>query len=311
MHRFLCSEQITDTNIFSMFQRILLLLAVTNCFIACNRPLARFSYSGEPKAPAPVQFKNESEKAERYEWNFGDGNTSTEAAPTHEYKSSGHYTVELKAIQGKKVKTTTKEVTVKAPDKCLVEIETDFGNMLVELFDSTPKHQENFVKLTEQHYYDSLMFHRVINGFMIQGGDPDSKRAKPNQGLGSGGPNYTIQAEFADTLIHTKGVLAAARQGDQVNPQKRSSGSQFYIVHGRPVNAQTLDQLEAQKGKRYSTAQRQAYLEVGGAPFLDWEYTVFGRVIKGLEVIDEIAATQTDPRDRPVKDVRMKIRLIK
>lgn len=294
-----------------MVQRIYLLLAGATLLFGCNRPIARFTHSGPVMAPAAVQFSNQSEKAERYEWHFGDGNTSTEAAPAHEYKASGFYTVELKAIQGKKSKTTKMEVSVKPPNKCLVEIETDYGTMLVELFDSTPKHQENFVKLTEQKYFDSLMFHRVINGFMVQGGDPDSKRAKPGQSLGSGGPNYTVQAEFADTLIHLKGALAAARQGDQVNPQKRSSGSQFYIVHGRPVNSQTLDQLESQKGRRYSTAQRQAYEAVGGAPFLDWEYTVFGRVIKGLEVIDEIAAVQTDNRDRPAKDVRMKIRLIK
>lgn len=294
-----------------MFQRIYFLLASATLLFACNRPIARFTHSGPAMAPAAIQFSNQSEKAERYEWHFGDGNTSTEAAPAHEYKSSGFYTVELKAIQGKKTRTAKMEVSVKPPNKCLVEIETDYGTMLVELFDSTPKHQENFVKLTEQKYFDSLLFHRVINGFMIQGGDPDSKRANPGQSLGSGGPNYTVQAEFADTLIHLKGVLAAARQGDQVNPQKRSSGSQFYIVHGRPVNSQTLDQLESQKGKRYSTAQRQAYEATGGAPFLDWEYTVFGRVIKGLEVIDEIAAVQTDSRDRPAKDVRMKIRLIK
>lgn len=294
-----------------MFQRIYLLLAGATLLFSCNRPIARFTHSGMNMAPAAIEFSNQSEKAERYEWHFGDGTISTEATPTHEYKSSGFYTVELKAIQGKKTRSSKMELSIKPPNKCLVEIETDYGTMLVELFDSTPKHQENFVKLVEQHYFDSLMFHRVINGFMIQGGDPDSRRARPGQALGSGGPNYTVQAEFADTLIHLKGMLAAARQGDQVNPQKRSSGSQFYIVHGRPVNDQMLDQLESQKGKRYSTAQRQDYLKYGGAPFLDWEYTVFGRVIKGLEVIDEIAAVQTDPRDRPTKDVRMKIRQIK
>ncbi len=294
-----------------MLQRIYFLLAGTTLLMACSRPIARFSYTGTPTAPAAIQFSNESEKAETYEWHFGDGKTSTEATPTHEYKSSGFYTVELKAIKGSKSKTTKMELNVKPPSKCLVEIETDYGTMLVELFDSTPKHQENFIKLVEQHYFDSLLFHRVINGFMVQGGDPDSRRAKPGAALGSGGPNYTVQAEFADTLIHLKGALAAARQGDQVNPQKRSSGSQFFLVQGRPVNAQTLDQLESQKGRRYSTAQRQAYEKFGGTPFLDWEYTVFGRVIKGLEIIDEIAAVQTDSRDRPAKDVRMKIRVIK
>jgi peptidyl-prolyl cis-trans isomerase B (cyclophilin B) len=125
-----------------------------------------------------------------------------------------------------------------------------------------------------------------------------------------GGPGYTVDAEFVDTLVHVKGALAAARQGDQVNPKKASSGSQFYIVHGGPVTDQTLDQIEARKGFRYGRDEREAYLRSGGTPFLDRDYTVFGQVIEGLDVIDRIASVQKDPRDRPVKDVRMKIRVI-
>ena len=146
---------------------------------------------------------------------------------------------------------------------------------------------------------------------MVQGGDPDSKGARAGQGLGSGGPGYTIEAEFVDSLVHLKGAIAAARTGDAANPQKRSSGSQFYIVQGQPMTEDMLDRIEAQKGIRYSKEQREAYLEVGGTPFLDREYTVFGKVIEGLDVLDKIAAAQTDGRDRPVKDIAMKIRLIR
>ena len=200
-------------------------------------------------------------------------------------------------------------VQITAPERCLVEIETDFGTMTAELYNSTPKHRDNFIKLAEEGYYNDLLFHRVINGFMIQGGDPNSRNAPAGQMLGSGGPNYQIPAEFVDTLAHVKGALAAARTN---NPEKKSSGSQFYIVQGGgPVNEQMLNQIEASKGFHYTPEQREQYQSLGGTPFLDRDYTVFGRVIKGLEVIDKIAATQTSAGDRPVKDVKMKMRVIK
>ncbi len=277
---------------------------------SCARPVARFSYSGEEKAPADIQFENESEKAESFFWDFGDGSTSEGTTPSHRYRSSGTYVVELTATKGNASRTATRTIQVKAPDKCLVEIETPYGTMLVELSDKTPLHRDNFLKLAAEGFYDSLLFHRVINGFMIQGGDPDSKGAKEGQALGMGGPAYTLEAEIQEELIHTRGALAAARKGDQVNPEKRSSGSQFYIVHGREVDEQALDQVEARSGKRYGTPQRQAYLESGGTPFLDHEYTVFGQVIEGLAVIDSIAAVTTDPRNRPKEDIPMKVKVI-
>ncbi|MBL7792384.1 MAG: peptidylprolyl isomerase [Saprospiraceae bacterium] len=291
--------------------KTLTIIAIAGLLGACSRPVAQFTHAGGQKAPSLVQFTNQSEKAETYEWDFGDGNKSTEASPTHRYLSSGNYTVKLKAMKDKKERIKEHRLLIEPPSKCLVDIETEFGHMLVELYDATPKHQENFIKLVDQGFFDSLMFHRVIEGFMIQGGDPDSKRAKPGQQLGAGGPGFTIPAEFVDTLVHTKGALAAARQGDQVNPQKRSSGSQFYIVQGRPLTAPQLDLLEAQKNIRYSTAQREIYLKSGGTPFLDKEYTVFGRVIEGLDVLDQIAATKVDSFDRPKKDVRMKMKVIR
>ncbi len=295
---------------FARFAGVLIGAAILG---SCGRPVADFAivHEGDQKAPSKVRFENNSEKAETYEWTFGDGKTSTDSLPSHVYKSSGKYQVELIAKKGKKSRAITKELMIEPPDKCLVEIETNYGSMLFELYDATPQHRDNFIKLAEEGFYDSLLFHRVINNFMIQGGDPKSRNAKPGEQLGSGGPGYTIPAEFVDSLVHVKGALAAARQGDQVNPQKRSSGSQFYIVHGQPTTRATLDQFEARKGFRYGQAQRDAYTELGGTPFLDQDYTVFGKLIDGMEVLDAIAKVQTAPGDRPLEDVIMKVRVIK
>jgi len=185
-----------------------------------------------------------------------------------------------------------------------VIIETDYGDMTVELYDSTPKHRDNFIKLVKEGYYDGLLFHRVINKFMIQGGDPESRNAGPDKSLGMGGPGYKIDAEIG--APHIKGALAAARN---TNPNKMSSGSQFYIVHGFPQSDSQLDNFEKQKGITYNETQRELYKERGGYPGLDMDYTVFGEVVKGLDVIDKIAAVQTKPGDRPVEDVKMNIRM--
>lgn len=279
---------------------------------ACSRPVAKFTYSGESVAPAEIKFENQSEKAVTYQWDFGDGNTSEEAEPSHRYRSSGNYLIKLTAVNEKgKKKVKEERLVVNAPTTCLIELETAYGNMIIQLYDATPKHQENFIKLAEEGFYDGLLFHRVIDGFMVQGGDPKSKNARKGQPLGSGGPGYTVPAEFVDSLVHVRGALAAARMGDNVNPEKASSGSQFYIVHGRKVNEEALNRIESQKGVRYSKKQREIYREKGGTPFLDREYTVFGQVVEGLDVIDKIAKSQTDNRDRPVENVEMKIRVIK
>ncbi len=196
-----------------------------------------------------------------------------------------------------------------------VEMVTDKGTMIIRLSDSTPLHRDNFLKLVKQHYYDSVLFHRVINHFMIQAGDPNSKHAKPDDVLGDGGPSYTIPAEFRITLFHHKGVIAAARTGDDVNPKKESAGSQFYIVQGRIFSDAGLDSVEAfrMKGRKIPEDQRQQYKTIGGTPHLDQNYTVFGEVIKGLDVIDSIAAVPTSkPYDRPLQDVRIiKMKLVK
>ncbi|MEM9545802.1 MAG: peptidylprolyl isomerase [Bacteroidota bacterium] len=186
-----------------------------------------------------------------------------------------------------------------------VTIKTEFGDMKVELYDSTPKHKENFLKLIDEGFYKDLLFHRVIQGFMVQGGDPNSKDAGPNAQLGSGGPGYKIDAEIG--LPHFKGTLAAARQGGPINPKKQSSGSQFYLVQGRVQTDAQLNQFEQRGGFKYNEAQRNKYKTIGGTPALDNDYTVFGEVVEGLDVIDKIAAVQTGNADRPVKDVKMDI----
>ncbi len=233
--------------------------------------------------------------------------------------------------------------------------------MVAILYDETPKHKENFIKLAKEKYFDSLLFHRVMQGFMIQGGDPDSKKAQPGQSLGTGGPGYTIPAEFNPNLFHEKGALSAARLGGGQNPAKASSGSQFYIVQGTVVNKADIDNLKIDNEKLnlgfqmiagnpankslmdslmfiYSSGDMKAYQKkilslvpvieqqtsvkitkevspekiesyttVGGAPHLDGDYTVFGKVIKGLDVIDKIAGLTVDGNNRPMDDVRMTV----
>ena len=245
----------------------------------------------------------------------------------------------------------------------IVVIKTEFGNMKIKLYNETPRHRDNFIRLTKNGFYNNLLFHRVINEFMIQGGDPDSKNAKPGVQLGNGGPGYELPAEIRfPQLFHKKGVIAAAREGDRVNPEKRSSGSQFYIVQGKKFTDEQLDKIEdrinsmnekqvyyslmsahkdslvalQKEGKfdeftalqqqikndaeqkikaltKYSIPEniREVYKTVGGTPHLDTNYTVFGEVIEGLNVIDSIAAVETDTNNRPVKDIKMTVEIVK
>lgn len=187
-------------------------------------------------------------------------------------------------------------------------ISTDYGNMKVKLYNETPQHRDNFLKLVKENFYDSLLFHRVIQNFMIQGGDPDSRNAQPGTPLGAGSLGYTVPAEFNPKYIHKKGALAAARTN---NPEKASSASQFYLVQGKTFTDEELNRFEMQNKIKYTPEQREIYKTIGGTPHLDMGYTVYGEVIEGLDVIDKIGAVQTAPGDRPVKDVRMKITLVK
>jgi len=245
----------------------------------------------------------------------------------------------------------------------IVLIETSMGNIKIRLYDETPQHRDNFLKLVQQHYYDSLIFHRVIKGFMVQGGDPESKGAPAGKALGSGGPNYTIPAEIVyPQLFHKRGALSAARTGDDMNPLKASSGSQFYIVWGDKYSEVQLAGMEDQKKQQamqayfqslamqhmdsiqkmqtandqsglgklqaelvqkteaefknnpskggFTAEQKKAYSTVGGTPHLDGEYTVFGEVIEGLDVVGKIQAVETAPGDRPKVDIMMKMTIV-
>ncbi|GAB3986803.1 peptidylprolyl isomerase [Spirosoma daeguense] len=190
----------------------------------------------------------------------------------------------------------------------LVTLNTDFGPMRLVLYDQTPKHKENFIKLVGQKYYDSLLFHRIIPLFMVQGGDPKSKNAKDGEPLGNGDIGYKVPAEITPTLFHKKGSLAAARDN---NPEKASSGCQFYIVQGRTWSDSELQtQIDRAKargaGERvFTEEQKQTYKTLGGAPHLDGSYTVFGEVIDGLAIVDSIAKQPRNEMDRPLKNVRM------
>ena len=239
-----------------------------------------------------------------------------------------------------------------------VKIETTLGDIIVRLYDETPIHRDNFAKLVKEGYYDGTLFHRVIKDFMIQGGDPDSKGAPAGKMLGVGGPDYTLEAEIKDNLYHKRGALAAARQGDEVNPERRSSGSQFYIVWGQVYKENQLNQLgkqirmqkvqdafnalakarreeimqmrrernraglqelqdqliaeaENKVGKQGLTdEQMQLYSTVGGTPHLDGQYTVFGEVEEGLNVVEQIQNTATGRADRPTNDIDMRMTII-
>ena len=211
-----------------------------------------------------------------------------------------------------------KDSTIKKKDrKRDVLLQTNMGEIVIRLSDSTPLHRDNFLKLVKVGFYDSVLFHRVIKSFMIQSGDPDSKKAPPGVSLGNGGPGYTVPAEFRTTLFHKKGVIAAARMGDNVNPQKASSGSQFYIVQGKTFTDTELDALESGRmdGRKIHADRREVYKTIGGTPHLDDSYTVFGEVIKGIEVVDKIAVVPTsmgNDRDRPLENVKIVVaKLIK
>ena len=204
-------------------------------------------------------------------------------------------------------------VTKKDRKKRDVLLQTSMGDIVIRLSDSTPLHRDNFLKLVKTRFYDSVLFHRVIKDFMIQGGDPESKTAPAGKPLGNGGPSYRIPAEFRTTLFHKKGVIAAARDN---NPEKASSGSQFYLTQGKVFTDAGLDSVETYRLKRKIPAdQREVYKTLGGVPHLDQNYTVYGEVIKGIEVIDKITAVATSKgadRDRPRENVMIvKAKLIK
>lgn len=196
------------------------------------------------------------------------------------------------------------------PKHSYVRIKTAKGECIVMLYNQTPKHRDNFLKLAKEGFYKGTLFHRVINEFMIQGGDPDSKTAAEGQQLGSGDLGYRVDAEFRDSLFHKKGVLAAARDN---NPEKASSASQFYLVQGKLFTDEELDKtrMSRMNGRFIPDSQRAVYKTLGGTPHLDGNYTVYGEIVQGLTMVDTIAAAATSPTNRPVEDIRMDVTILK
>jgi len=232
---------------------------------------------------------------------------------------TGNIGCQSPAVKNTTVSAETNNETAPKPATKMnakVRVSTPHGDLIIRLYDETPEHRDNFLKLVEEKFYDGVLFHRCIKNFMAQGGDPDSRGAGPNQALGMGGPGYTVPAEFNPNFIHKKGALCAARQGDQVNPERRSSGSQFYIVQGTPLTDEQLNQVESYvqhkaPGFSYTEEQRAMYKTLGGTAQLDMDYTVFGEVIEGLEIIDVILSQPTRPGDRPVADITMTMTVIR
>ena len=196
-------------------------------------------------------------------------------------------------------------------DRVKVKISTKYGDMVVELYNETPIHRDNFIKLVKDRFYDGTLFHRVIPGFMIQGGDPTSVDNTLNSTIGNGGPGYTLPAEFNPQFFHKKGALAAARMGDVVNPKKESSGSQFYIVEGQVYDNNSIELLAQRLGTEFSSAQKIAYTTIGGTPQLDNNYTVFGELVKGFDVISKISNVKRDKNNLPMDKVTMNISFFK
>jgi peptidyl-prolyl cis-trans isomerase B (cyclophilin B) len=196
------------------------------------------------------------------------------------------------------------------PKHDYVRIKTNKGECIIMLYNQTPKHHDNFLKLAKEGFYNGTLFHRVIQEFMIQGGDPNSKTAKQGQQLGEGDLGYRVDAEFRDSLFHKKGVLAAARDN---NAEKASSASQFYIVQGKKWTDETLDEIRKKRmeNRVIPESQRKVYKEIGGTPHLDQNYTVYGEVVKGIEMVDTIAAVKKSPTDRPLEDISMEVSLLK
>ena len=196
-------------------------------------------------------------------------------------------------------------------DRVKVKIETKYGDMIAELYNETPIHRDNFIMLVEKGFYDGTLFHRVIPSFMIQGGDPTSKNNSPNIKIGTGGPGYTLPPEFNSKFFHKKGALAAARMGDAVNPKKESSGSQFYIVEGKVYDEKTIDAVVLRMGKTLTSEQKKIYTSIGGTPHLDGDYTVFGELVEGFEVISKISNVTRDKSNLPTNNIKMTLSIIK
>lgn len=269
--------------------------------VGCSTPTANFLISAESrKAPALINFNNQSTSAESYVWEVNDSIISTVDDAQHLFLNSGRYEICLTASKDNKSHQTIQTIFIDAPQLCHVYMKTSLGSFVFALSESTPGHRDNFISLIESGYYNGLSFHRVIDGFMVQGGDNKSRKGQTSITY-----KDQIREEINEDLFHVKGALAAARMPDDVNPDKFSSGTQFYIVHGRNLTSEDVENYESSKLFTYSGNDKKRYLEEGGAPQLDGEYTVFGYLVSGFDTLDKIANVETGELDKPIVDIRI------
>ena len=270
-------------------------------FWQCKTPIVTFTQSDHQvsyEIPARIHFTNQSENITSQVWKINGNPVSIDKNLQYTFFESGRHTIELEARSGSQIIQKQQEVIIKPSVYCQVLIKTSVGDMVLQLDENTPVHLSHFVSLVDEGYYDGIYFHRVIDDFMIQGGDNKSRHGGKKREDPSSIPN-----EISRDRLHYKGALAAARLPDDINPEKRSSGSQFYIVDGQSFTQEKFEKTIANLAMDYSDEQIMKYVEIGGAPQLDGEYTVFGRLIYGFDVLDKIAEAATDNLDKPIEDI--------
>lgn len=273
---------------------ILLFLLAT----ACSKPVANFLVEGNNLLPSQVSLINKSSNADSYIWKVNGEIIGNEEHAEFCFFESGLQEIELTAVKGSKTNLYSQKFYTEATSACLVLMRTNYGDLILSLSENTPQHLNNFVELVNQNFYTDVPFHRVIDGFMIQGGDQKLRKTPFKGGLINEVPH-----EIGTDMYHVRGALSAARMPDNVNPEKKSSGSQFYIVDGTAVDIERLKDIESSQLLNYTDDQIDNYLKNGGAPQLDGEYTVFGHLVEGYDVLDAISKVETDERDKPLKDV--------
>jgi len=268
---------------------------------ACTKPISQFrTLSTDFSAPATIEFKNLSTGADSYIWKVDSEVISDSSNLNHIFLGSGRHTIELISTAGSKQSVSSQDIFIEAPSECLVYMQTSLGPLLFSLSDNTPRHRDNFIELVASTYYDGIKFHRVIDGFMIQAGD--SKTNVASQKISH---KKEIAEEINTGLMHYKGALAAARMPDDINPERASSGTQFYIVDGQKLTAEAIEKQSYSKLFDYTEEQKSRYIQEGGAPQLDGEYTVFGHLIDGYDTLEAISNAATDSRDNPIEPIKI------
>ena len=281
--------------------RLILIGLSCLCLTNCSKPIADFIINAEAEeAPALIKFKNTSKGAQSYVWKMDNTIISENESLEHLFLSSGRYDVELTANNNSKSAKQTKTLFIEAPQECRVYMKTTLGEMTFVLNELAPIHRDNFIDLVEKEYYIGLSFHRVINGFMAQGGDKKSRKERVLVET-----SEEITQEINTELIHRKGALAGARMPDEINPERASSGTQFYIVDGKTLNEYDIKAFADKNLVDYNKEQIALYLKHGGAPQLDGAYTIFGQLINGFDTLDKITKVEIGDQDKPLEAIRI------